>query len=81
MVHLQLVEQIPQHDCYSWVCVCAGDSYTVGFANTGGTTMCNKTACNPITKVCTPELDSQNNAISWGPLTAANFTADFQVTI
>jgi len=40
--------------------------------------MCSKTACNPITSVCLPELDSQNNAI-WGPLTAANFSADFQV--
>ena len=41
--------------------------------------MCNLTACNPVTKECQAELDSQNAAISWGPLTAANFTADYQV--
>ena len=41
--------------------------------------MCNLTACNPVTGVCLPELDSQNDAISWGPLTAAKFSADFQV--
>ncbi len=56
-----------------------GDSYTVGFANTGGTTMCNKTACSPVTGLCNPELDSQNAAIAWGPLTASHFDADFQV--
>lgn len=56
-----------------------GDSYTVGYANTGGTTSCSMTACNPVTKSCGPELDSQNAAISWGPLTAANFNADYQV--
>lgn len=26
-----------------------------------------------------PEVDSQNNTASWGPLTAANFSADYQV--
>lgn len=56
-----------------------GDSYTVGFANTGGTTMCNPTACNPVTGFCNPELDSQNAAIAWGPLAASHFTADFEV--
>ena len=29
--------------------------------------------------MCYPELDSQNAAIAWGPLTAANFKADYQV--
>ena len=56
-----------------------GDSYTVGYANTGGTTRCRMTACNPVTQSCGPELDSQNAALSWGPLTAANFSADYQV--
>ncbi len=56
-----------------------GDSYTVGYANEGGTTKCNMTACNPVTGVCLPEVDSQNNTASWGPLTAANFSADYQV--
>lgn len=37
------------------------------------------TACNPVTQSCGPELDSQNAGISWGPLTAAKFTADYQV--
>ena len=41
--------------------------------------MCNLTACNPVTGDCVPEVDSQNDVISWGPLTAANFSADFQV--
>ena len=57
----------------------AGDSYTVGYANTGGTQHCRMTACNPVTQSCGPELDSQNAFESWGPLTAANFTADYQV--
>ena len=56
-----------------------GDSYTVGYGNTGGTTKCKMTACNPIAHSCGPELESQNAAISWGPLTAAHFEADFQV--
>ncbi|DBA74311.1 TPA: hypothetical protein ACH3X1_011086 [Trebouxia sp. C0004] len=55
-----------------------GDSYTVGYANTGGTTNCNKTVCFPVGP-CVPELDSQNAAVSWGPLTAANFQADYEV--
>lgn len=41
--------------------------------------MCNKTACNPVTEFCTQELDSQNAALAWGPLTASHFTADFEV--
>ena len=41
--------------------------------------MCKATACNPVTGNCVPEVDSQNDVISWGPLTAANFSADFQV--
>ena len=41
--------------------------------------MCNATACNPVTGNCVPEVDSQIDAVSWGPLTAANFSADFQV--
>ena len=59
----------------------AGDSYTVGFGNVGGTTNCNATVCeiHRISGLCYPELDSQNAAISWGPLTAANFRADYQV--
>ena len=56
-----------------------GDSYTVGYANEGGTTKCNMTACNPVTGVCLLEVDSQNNTAAWGPLTAANFSADYQV--
>ena len=56
----------------------AGDSYTVGYGNTGGTTMCNMTVCSPV-GICSPELDSQNSAIAWGPLTAANFSADYEV--
>lgn len=59
--------------------VATGDSCTVGYANTGGTKMCNMTACNPITHSCGPELDSQNAAISWGALTAQHFAADYQV--
>ena len=50
----------------------------MGYANTGGTTNCNTTVCFP-TGSCVPELDSQNAAISWGPLTAANFQADYEV--
>lgn len=59
----------------------AGDSYTVGFGNVGGTTNCNATVCEirRISGACYPELDSENAAISWGPLTAANFSADYQV--
>lgn len=36
------------------------------------------TVCFPVGP-CVPELDSQNAAISWGPLTAANFQADYEV--
>ena len=57
-----------------------GDSFTVGYGNTGGTTHCNATACNPVTGSCLPELDSQDALLAWGPLTAANFTADYQVS-
>lgn len=58
-----------------------GDSYTVGFGNVGGTTHCNASVCEirRISGACYPELDSENAAISWGPLTAANFSADYQV--
>ena len=58
-----------------------GDSYTVGFGNIGGTTHCNATVCeiHRISGLCYPELDSENAAIAWGPLTAANFSADYQV--
>lgn len=48
-----------------------GDSYTVGFANEGSMTMCNMTACNRVTGVCQPEVNSQNSTAAWGPLTAA----------
>ena len=53
----------------------------MGFANTGGTTHCNLTICGGLSGqgLCHPELDSQNAAISWGPLTAANLVADYQV--
>lgn len=58
-----------------------GDSYTVGFGNVGGTSNCNATVCEirRISGACYPELDSENAATSWGPLTAAHFGADYQV--
>ena len=58
-----------------------GDSYTVGFGNIGDTSNCNATVCEirRISGACYPELDSENAAISWGPLTAAHFGADYQV--
>ena len=64
-----------------FIVMLTGDSYTVGFGNVGGTTHCNATVCeiHRISGLCYPELDSQNAAISWGPLTAANFRADYQV--
>ena len=71
----------PQHSFLSRAVSGIGDSYTVGFGNVGGTTNCNATVCEirRISGACYPELDSENAAISWGPLTAANFSADYQV--
>ena len=40
--------------------------------------MCNMTVCSSV-GICSPELDSQNSAVAWGPLTAANFSADYEV--
>ena len=61
----------------------AGDSYTVGFGNVGGNTSCNATVCESrrVSGLCSPELDSENAAISWGPLTAASLEADYQACI
>ncbi|DBA91450.1 TPA: hypothetical protein ACH3X1_003088 [Trebouxia sp. C0004] len=54
-----------------------GDSFAAGYANTGGSSSCNNTACTPFT--CMPELDSQDATVSWGPLTAASFDADYEL--
>ena len=61
--------------------LCPGDSYTVGFGNVGGNSSCNATVCEikRISGLCYPELDSENAAVSWGPITAANLEADYQV--
>lgn len=52
--------------------------FAAGWGNVGGTTHCNLTLCASDGR-CSPELDSQNSAVAYGPLTAANFTADYQV--
>ena len=56
----------------------AGDSFTIGFANVGNYTTCKSTACNPISGGCMPDLETEDASVGWGPLTAGNFTADFQ---
>ena len=72
---------IIRHNFFSRAVSHIGDSYTVGFGNVGGTTNCNATVCEirRTSGACNPELDSENAAISWGPLTAANFSADYQI--
>ena len=56
----------------------AGDSFTIGFANVGNDTTCKSTACNPISGGCMPALETEDATVGWGPLTAGNFSADFQ---
>ncbi|KAL3146173.1 hypothetical protein ABBQ32_002883 [Trebouxia sp. C0010 RCD-2024] len=55
-----------------------GDSYTVGWGNVGGNTTC---GVAPVcaTARCPPQVESENAAISWGPIVAANLQADYQV--
>ena len=57
----------------------AGDSFTIGFANVGNSTNCQSSACNPISKACMPGLDTEDASLGWGPSTAGNFSADFQI--
>ena len=57
--------------------VSAGDSFANGYAILGGNTSCNYTACTPYG--CMPELDSQDATLAWGPLTAGNFQADYEL--
>ncbi|KAL3145660.1 hypothetical protein ABBQ32_003197 [Trebouxia sp. C0010 RCD-2024] len=59
-----------------------GDSFTVGLANVG-----NASTCIPSTADCSEgnfnchqlPVETEDASLSWGPLTAANFTADYQV--
>ena len=59
----------------------AGDSFTVGLANVGTSANCRQQpgSCSPGNLNCQIPVQTENAAISWGPLTAANFTADYQV--
>ena len=54
-----------------------GDSFASGYANLGGNTSCNFTACTIYG--CLPELDSQDATKAWGPVTAATLQADYQL--
>lgn len=57
--------------------VAAGDSFASGYANLGGNTSCNFTACTDYG--CLPELDSQDATKAWGPVAAATLQADYQL--
>ncbi|KAA6421049.1 MAG: hypothetical protein FRX49_08960 [Trebouxia sp. A1-2] len=54
-----------------------GDSFLTGYANTGGDDNCNFGACTAYG--CLPSLDTQDATLAWGPLTASNLQADYQV--
>ncbi len=58
-------------------CLCSGDSFASEYANTGGNSSCNKTACTPYG--CLPETDSQDATLAWGPLAAQNLSADYEL--
>lgn len=54
-----------------------GDSFLTGYANTGGTDNCNYDSCTAYG--CLPSLESCDATLAWGPLTASNLQADYQV--
>lgn len=59
-----------------------GDSFTVGLANIGNATTCiSSTAdCSEGNFNCHQlPVETEDATLSWGPLTAANFTADYQI--
>ena len=59
----------------------AGDSFMIGMANVGNSSTCKKApgTCSPGNYNCNYPVGTENAAISWGPLTANNFSADYQV--
>lgn len=60
--------------------VLAGASYTVGFANVGESSgTCQPQQCSPGNVNCQISVQSEDASLSWGPLVAASFSADYHV--